>query len=80
MHYTILNKKGKEVDAGIAATEMPSDVYNLNKIEKIYLAQIAEGVCSFVPDPVLEKTLSKKKLKTVKKPKIRESYSWFSSD
>lgn len=69
VHYTILNKKGKEVDAGIAATEMPSDVYNLNKIEKIYLSQIAEGVCSFVPDPVLEKNTIKKEAEDSKKAK-----------
>ena len=74
-----MNKKGKEVDAGIAATEMPSDVYNLNKIEKIYLAQIAEGVCS-VPDPVLRKTLSKKKLKTKKAKNQRKVIHGLVSD
>ncbi len=69
IHYTVLNKRGKEVDAGVAATEMPADVHNLNKIEKIYLSQLAEDLCAFVPDPVLEKNTVKKEAEDSKKAK-----------
>ena len=33
------------MDAGVAETECP-DIHNLNKIEKIYLSQLAEDLCS----------------------------------
>ena len=69
VHYTVLNKKGKEVDAGVAETEMPADIHNLNKIEKIYLSQLAEDLCAFVPDPVLEKNTVKKEAEDSKKAK-----------
>ena len=69
VHYTVLNKKGKEVDAGVAETEMPADVHNLNKIEKIYLSQLAEDLCAFIPDPVLEKNTVKKESEDSKRAK-----------
>ena len=65
----VLNKKGKEVDAGVAETEMPADIHNLNKIEKIYLSKLAEDLCAFVPDPVLEKNTVKKEAEDSKKAK-----------
>ncbi len=69
VHYTVLNKKGKEVDAGVAETEMPADIHNLNKIEKIYLSQLAEDLCNFIPDPELEKNTVKKEAEDSKKAK-----------
>ena len=69
VHYTVLNKKGKEVDAGVAETEMPADIHNLNKIEKIYISQLAEDLCAFIPDPVLEKNTVKKEAEDSKKAK-----------
>ena len=32
------------MDAGVAETEMPADIHNLNKIEKIYLSQLVEDL------------------------------------
>ena len=64
-----LNKKGKEVDAGVAETEMPADIHNLNKIEKIYLSQLAEDLCAFIPEPVLEKNTVKKESEDSKRAK-----------
>ena len=69
VHYTVLNKKGKEVDAGVAETEMPADIHNLNKIEKIYLSQLAEDLCAFIPDPVLEKNTVRKESEDSKRAK-----------
>ena len=69
VHYTVLNKKGKEVDAGVAETEMPADIHNLNKIEKIYLSQLAEDLCAFIPEPVLEKNTVKKESEDSKRAK-----------
>ena len=61
-HYTVLNQRGKEVDAGLIKVEMPSDLFEMKKIEREYLSEIALELCDFMPNPNVEKnTLIKEK-------------------
>ena len=54
------------MDAGVVETEMPADIHNLNKIEKIYLSQLAEDLCAFIPSLYWRKIRSRKSQKIVK--------------
>lgn len=54
-HYTVFNQRGKEVDAGVIKVQMPEDVYSIKKIERDYISIIARELCSFIPEPKLEK-------------------------
>jgi hypothetical protein len=69
VHYTIFNQRGKEIDAGVSKVEMPELTYELRKIEKTYLSQIAEELSSFIPDPQLEKSTIEKENEDSKKAK-----------
>ena len=54
-HYTVFNQRGREVDAGVIRVQMPEDVYSINKIERDYISLIARELCSFIPEPKVEK-------------------------
>ena len=68
-HYTVFNQRGKEVDAGVIRVQMPEDVYSINKIERDYISLIARELCSFIPEPKVEKATLIKEAKDNKNSK-----------
>ena len=69
VHYTIINQKGKEVDAGISLIDIPENINELRKIEKEYLSEIANEIISFIPNAELDKATIKKEAEDSKKAK-----------
>ncbi|MBD01058.1 MAG: hypothetical protein CL841_06940 [Crocinitomicaceae bacterium] len=68
-HYTVFNQRGKEVDAGVIRVQMPEDVYSIKKIERDYISLIARELCSFIPEPKVEKATLVKEAKDNKNSK-----------
>ena len=68
-HYTVFNQRGREVDAGVIRVQMPEDVYSINKIERDYISLIARELCSFIPEPKVEKATLVKEAKDNKSSK-----------
>jgi hypothetical protein len=68
-HYTVFNQRGKEVDAGVIRVQMPEDVYSIKKIERDYISLIARELCSFIPEPKVEKATLIKEAKDNKNSK-----------
>ena len=69
VHYTVINQKGKEVDAGVSITEIPENINDLKKIEKEYLTNISNEISSFIPEASLDKATIKKEASDSKKAK-----------
>lgn len=51
VHYSFLNKQGKEVKGGKATVEVPSDVLSIDKITSIYLAEMGRKIALSLPEP-----------------------------
>ena len=67
VHYTVINQKGKEVDAGVSNTEIPENINDLKQIEKNYLNNISNEISSFIPNASLDKATIKKESSDRKK-------------
>jgi hypothetical protein len=69
VHYTVINQKGNEVDAGVSITEIPENINDLKQIEKEYLTNISNEISSFIPEASLDKATVKKEASDSKKAK-----------
>ncbi len=69
VHYTVINQKGNEVDAGVAITEIPENINDLKEIKKNYLPNISNEISSFIPNASLDKATVKKEASDSKKAK-----------
>ena len=51
VHYSFLNKQGKEVKGGKAIVEVPSDVLSMDEITGVYLAEMGRKIAQSLPQP-----------------------------
>ncbi len=67
VHYTVFNQKGKEMEAGASSIQMPHYVNDIDKVIRNYFSTLAIDLCSFMPEPNLEKsTINKENIDSKK--------------
>ena len=69
VHYTVINQKGKEMKAGASTIQMPHYVTDVDKVIRNYFSLLSRDLCSFMPEPKLEKATIIKQKEDSKKAK-----------
>jgi len=69
VHYTVFNQKGKEMEAGASSIQMPHYINDIDKVIRNYFSILARDLCSFMPEPNLDKITVTKENEDSKKAK-----------
>jgi hypothetical protein len=69
VHYTVFNQRGKEMEAGASSIQMPHYVNDVDKVIRNYFSILAHDLCSFMPEPNLDKLTIDKENQDSKKAK-----------
>ena len=69
VHYTVFNQKGKEMEAGASSIQMPHYIKDIDKVIRNYFSILARDLCSFMPEPNLDKITVAKENEDSKKAK-----------
>lgn len=69
VHYTVFNQKGKEMEAGASSIQMPHYINDIDKVIRNYFSILARDLCSFMPEPSLDKITVTKENEDSKKAK-----------
>jgi hypothetical protein len=69
VHYTVFNQKGKEMEAGSSSIQMPHYVNDIDMVIRNYFSILARDLCSFMPEPNLDKNTIIKENEDSKKAK-----------
>ena len=69
VHYTVFNQKGKEMEAGASTIQMPHYINDIDKVIRNYFSILSRDLCSFMPEPDLDKITINKENEDSKKAK-----------